>query len=442
MDNTQRCQLTSLQLYGYFLCPSFSSSVLATGALERGHNEHTVMNTLQQRFGGKHVDYAGVHTHRALVVHPGAELYGSDRIVLESVAAMTTRRWDVTVVLGSDGPLAALLEEFGADVVIMSTPVLRKSKMSVTGLFSLALEAARATPSMVRALRRCSPDVVYISTVTIPWWSALAKILRYPVICHVHEAEDSAPKLIRVGLSAQLLLSQRVIANSNACRELILRDVPMLRNRMNVIYNGVAGPTAEPTPPRHTLTGPIRLVLVGRIAPRKGTDIAVEALGILVGRGLDATLDLAGGAFVGYEWFEDDLRRIAAASGVSDRIHHLGVLPQVWEALEAADIALVPSRAEPFGNVAVEAQLAARPVVASAVQGLVEIINHGHNGLLVEPGNAVALADAIHAAIGNWDMTREQAIRARTEASTRFSPERYRTDIADAVISTTGSSRK
>ncbi|GCB53935.1 glycosyltransferase family 4 protein [Rhodococcus erythropolis] len=386
--------------------------------------------------------YIGAPAHRALVAHPGAELYGSDRIVLESVTALTTTGWDVTVMLGSPGPLAARVEEAGADAVIMPIPVLRKSKMSPTGLLSLAVEAARSTPSIVRTLRRFAPDVVYVSTVTIPWLAVVAKLLGYPVIFHVHEAEDTASKPIRMGLSAQLLLSQRVIANSNACRELILRDIPTLGRRVRVIYNGVAGPSTEPTAPRLSLTGPIRLVLVGRIAPRKGTDVAVEALAILVRRGVDVTLDLVGGVFAGYEWFEDDLSRIAAASDVSDRIRYLGVVEQVWETMDSADIALVPSRAEPFGNVAVEAQLFAKPVLASAVQGLTEIIEDGRNGLLVEPGNAVALADAIQSTIESWGSTREQAIDARTEALTRFSPERYRADIAESFTATIRSNRK
>lgn len=386
--------------------------------------------------------YVGAPAHRALVAHPGAELYGSDRIVLESVAALTATGWDVTVVLPSDGPLVPLLKETGAQTLIMPIPVLRKSKMSVAGLISLAWETARSTPSILRLLRRYSPDVVYISTVTIPWVAVVAKLLGQPAICHVHEAEDTASRPIRIGLSAQLLLSRRVIANSNSCRDLILRDIPLLGHRTSVIYNGVTGPTTEPTPPRQTLTGPIRLVLVGRIAPRKGTDVAVEALGILVRRGLDVTLDLVGGAFADYEWFEDDLRRVAAGAGVSGRIRRRGVIAQVWDTLDSADIALVPSRAEPFGNVAVEAQLAARPVVASAVQGLNEIIDDGRNGRLVEPGNAVALADSIQAVIDGWDVARKHAIDARAEALTRFAPERYRTDIADAVTSTTGSSRQ
>ena len=346
------------------------------------------------------------------------------------------------MVLPSDGPLVPLLKETGAQTLIMPIPVLRKSKMSVAGLISLAWETARSTPSILRLLRRYSPDVVYISTVTIPWVAVVAKLLGQPSICHVHEAEDTASRPIRIGLSAQLLLSRRVIANSNSCRDLILRDIPLLGHRTSVIYNGVTGPTTEPTPPRQTLTGPIRLVLVGRIAPRKGTDVAVEALGILVRRGLDVTLDLVGGAFADYEWFEDDLRRAAAGAGVSGRIRRRGVIAQVWDTLDSADIALVPSRAEPFGNVAVEAQLAARPVVASAVQGLNEIIDDGRNGRLVEPGNAVALADSIQAVIDGWDVARKHAIDARAEALARFAPERYRTDIADAVTSTTGSSRQ
>ena len=101
--------------------------------------------------------YVGAPAHRALVAHPGAELYGSDRIVLESVAALTATGWDVTVVLPSDGPLVPLLKETGAQTLIMPIPVLRKSKMSVAGLISLAWETARSTPSILRLLRRYSP---------------------------------------------------------------------------------------------------------------------------------------------------------------------------------------------------------------------------------------------------------------------------------------------
>ena len=66
-----------------------------------------------------------------------------------------------------------------------------------------------------------------------------------------------------------------------------------------------------------------------------------------------------------------------------------------WEALSGADVVVVPSRVEPFGNVAVEAGLAGRPVVASRVGGLPEIVRNRETGLLVAPERVDELAAAL-----------------------------------------------
>jgi glycosyltransferase involved in cell wall biosynthesis len=199
-----------------------------------------------------------------------------------------------------------------------------------------------------------------------------------------------------------------------------------------VIYNGVPGPDAS-TPAREVLTPPVRLGLIGRVSPRKGTDVAVAALALLRARGVGAELDLIGGVFPGYEWFEDGVRRQAATAGLTDAVHWLGVLPDVWSALAAVDVALVPSRVEPFGNAAVEAMLAGRPVVAGDTQGLREIVRPGENGQLAEPGDAEALADAIGRILDDWPAARKQAATARAEAADRYSPAVYRQRIAAAI---------
>jgi glycosyltransferase involved in cell wall biosynthesis len=145
------------------------------------------------------------------------------------------------------------------------------------------------------------------------------------------------------------------------------------------------------------------------------------------------TLDLVGGVFPGYEWFQDEVREQARRLGVADRVRWHGVLDDVWGMLAEADIALVPSRVEPFGNAAVEAMLAQRPVVAGATQGLREIVRPGENGVLAEPGDAGALADAIESLLEDWTGARARATRARAEAVTRFSVQRYRDDVASAI---------
>jgi glycosyltransferase involved in cell wall biosynthesis len=270
--------------------------------------------------------------------------------------------------------------------------------------------------------------------VTVPWWLVLTRLLtRARVVTHVHEAEDAVPRPIRVALAAPLLLAHKIVANSEISRDIVVGAVPRLSTRTTVIYNGVPGPAEPPHPPREELTPPLRLGLVGRLSPRKGTDVAVEALALLRDRGLHVTLDLVGGVFPGYEWFETDVRRAVEAHRLTDDVRWRGVLPDVWGALAQVDIALVPSRVEPFGNAAVEAMLAGRPVIAGDTQGLREIVRPGDNGRLCRPGDATSLADEVMTAVADWSTTLERAEAALTEARERYSPEQYRQAIARAI---------
>jgi glycosyltransferase involved in cell wall biosynthesis len=367
-------------------------------------------------------------TSTILIAHPSAELYGSDRVALESAIGLLARGHAVHVSLTADGPLGSALRARGASVSVDPAPVLRKAFLSPLGLLRLGVQTVRYTPRMWRLLRSTRPDVVYVSTVTVPWWLVLARVNRSRVIAHVHEAEE-LPRALGAALASPLLLAHQVIANSKVSRDILLHDLPPLRARTRVLYNGVAGPERT-DPPREELSGPVRLALVGRISARKGTDVAVDAVRLLRERGIDATLDLIGGIFPGYEWFEDEVRAAVQSAGLQDQVHWRGILPDIWSALAQADIALVPSRVEPFGNAAVEAMLAGRPVVACDTQGLREIVRAGQNGELAAPGDAAALADAVCRVIKDWPASRRRAEAAQREAVERFSVERYRDDIA------------
>lgn len=371
-------------------------------------------------------------TATVLMVHPSAELYGSDRMFAESVRAVTEHGGQAVVALPADGPLAAVLREHGARVVVCRTPVLRKSGLRPGGFARLLLEAVRAVAPMVRLLREVRPRVVYVSTVTVPLWPVLARLAGARVVYHVHEAEDDAPRPVRVALAAPLLAASLVVVNGPAAANFLLRSVPRLGNRIRSIPNGVAGPATLPAP-REPDDRPLRLVLVGRLSPRKGTDVAVRAVEQLVRAGHDVTLDLVGSAFTGYEWFVDDLRRQIADAGLADRVRFAGFTADVWRAYAAADIALVPSRVEPFGNTAVEAQLAGVPVIVTDAQGLPETVDHGTLGTIVPREDAGAIADAVLALSEDWRSTIQVAAQAQRAAAELFAPRRYRREIAAAL---------
>ncbi|MDZ7910284.1 MAG: glycosyltransferase family 4 protein [Rhodococcus sp. (in: high G+C Gram-positive bacteria)] len=368
-----------------------------------------------------------------LVSHPSPDLYGSDLQLLESVAALAGSGRPVHVVLPRTGPLEKLLIDRGASTDVITFPVSRKSVLNPKALPGYVLETVVATARSVRLLRRMRPDLIYANTITAPVWILAGWLTGTPTLCHVHEAEETGTRVLQMLLAAPLLLCRKVVVNSLASRKVIYESWPRLDGRIQLIYNGIAQKNATTSGILISKAAGIRIVLVGRLSPRKGTDVALEALANLVEQGLDVSIALCGDTYPGYEWFEDDLRRRAARDDLNGRVQFCGYITNVRDYLEMADIVIVPSIAEPFGNVAVEAQLAARPVVASNVQGLAEIIDDGRTGLLCPAGDHVKIAEAVLMLVKDPGWSAKIAQAGYDSAVMRFSVERYRESIVSAV---------
>ncbi|MFS0701033.1 glycosyltransferase family 4 protein [Cellulomonas sp. 179-A 4D5 NHS] len=374
-----------------------------------------------------------------LVGHPSPDLYGSDRQLLETVSAAVGSGWRVEVVLPLDGPLVELLEERGAGVRVVEFPVLRKALLRPRQLVRLPWRMLAATLRLRRLARRLDPALVYVNTVTIPEWIVAGRLAGRPVACHVHETDDGYPRIARRALTAPLLLARSVIANSGASRHAVTEVVPRLDASVVVVHNGVPGPPDGPTPLRPRVAGdPAKIALVGRMSPRKGTHVALEATARLVAAGHDVSLRVCGTVFPGYEFFEEELRERAARPDLAGRVTLAGYVHPTWGELAAADVVLVPSRSESFGNTAVEAMLAGRPVVASGVQGLAEVLDDGRTGLLVPPDDPAALADAIASLLDDPAKAVALAAAGLDEASRRFTVTCYTEAILRALADASG----
>ncbi|MFC2361260.1 MAG: glycosyltransferase family 4 protein, partial [Actinomyces dentalis] len=210
---------------------------------------------------------------------------------------------------------------------------------------------------------------------------------------------------------------------------------PALAGRIAVVPNGVPDAGA-PAPARERAAhDPLRCVVVGRLSPRKGTMVALEAVARLRAGGADARLDVCGSVFPGYEWFEAELRERAGRADLAGAVAFHGYVSPTRPLLEAADVVLVPSFGESFGNVAVEGMLAGRPVVACDGLGLGEVLSGApRTGRLVPPGDAAALARAVAELAADPADARAVGAAGRAEALTRFSPGRYREALVRAVL--------
>lgn len=385
-----------------------------------------------------------VQTHRrgtVLIANPSADVYGSDLQMKETAAGLVDHGWRVVVAAPSDGPLVGALRDLGAEVRLLEFPVLRRSAASPRGVAALALASARALPPMTSLLREERPAVVYVNTVTLPWWLLAGRLAGIPTLCHVHEAEAADPPAVRKALTLPLLLADTVVVNSRSTETVVLGSVPRLRARTRLVHNGVDGPSAPlGAPPRVRLRGlvPWQLAVVGRLSARKAPDTALEAVALLRGRGYDVQVGLYGTPGPGQEEYVARLHARAAEPDLRGAVRFGGYCAPIWTALESTDVLVAPSLGESFGNAVVEAQLAGRPVVATAVQGHCETVTDGETGLLVPPQDACALADALEELLVDTDRADLLAHAGQRSALARFGSDRYRSAMEEIVTELAG----
>jgi len=161
-----------------------------------------------------------------------------------------------------------------------------------------------------------------------------------------------------------------------------------------------------------------RLACVGRLIPIKGHLVLLRALAQARARVPGVKLDVAGRGPL-----EPALKAYARELGLEDAVRFLGFVSPVERAFEDAAIVVVPSLGEGFGMVALEAMERSRPVIASAVGGLPEIVADGETGLVVPSGDAEALAEAMVSLTSDLGRAAAMGVAGRERALAEFTPE-------------------
>jgi D-inositol-3-phosphate glycosyltransferase len=164
------------------------------------------------------------------------------------------------------------------------------------------------------------------------------------------------------------------------------------------------------------------LGLIGRLDPKKGQDVAVEALAQLGQSGCRPHLLIIGDqSFNEGDEFTDYVHALVDKHGLKDQVHFFPHTPDVAWAYAALDLFLMASKSECYGMVTVEAFLSAVPVIGTNDGGTVDLVHPGQNGLLVEPRNATQLAEAIKSLLDDPELVRRMGQAAHEEAIVKFS---------------------
>ncbi len=362
---------------------------------------------------------------RVVHIHRIGGIGGSERHLLTLLPALTQLGHEVHLV-GLDNP-AGEPEPFYRELSARGVPVTR-------------LPSPRdLDPALLRALRReldgLRPDLVHTHLVHGDVYGTLGVLGSGAALVSTKHNDDrfrTGP--YRFAERALARRVQRVIAITDALCRFTTEEVGLPATKLEVVHYGLDS-LPEPWGPNPDVALPAGarvLLCVARLAPQKGVDVAAAALPQIRERHPDAVLVVLG---------EGPERTSLHAEG----LYLAGRVGDVTSWHERAELVVHPVRWEGFGLALLEAMLAGKPVVASAVSSVPEIVADGETGLLVPPDDPVALAEAVVALLDDPDRGAGYGRAGLERAHAEFSVARMaeRTDaVYEAAVASKPSARR
>ncbi|MHC4079646.1 MAG: glycosyltransferase family 4 protein, partial [Planctomycetota bacterium] len=270
-------------------------------------------------------------------------------------------------------------------------------------------------------------DLVHTNTLIAGYCGSLgARLAGVPYVWHMRDL-DYPESAKSVAAKADLIL-----ANSHATAE-TLRNGRDLGERVKVVYNGVAEVFFDQQPAQAALRAELKLSsgeklvgMVGRMDPLKGHREFLDAAKQVLTRRPDTTFLIVGDVLFdqarerlhGYrQQLEDYTREI----GIFGKVMFLGQRDDVPRLLSAMDVVVHPSQVvESFGRTIAEAHAVGRPVVASDLGGIPEIVENGVNGYLFDAADTEAMAARVLCLLDDPDAAQQMGARGKADAADRF----------------------
>lgn len=351
---------------------------------------------------------------RQTVVHviDSTNFGGAEQALLTLLAGLDRSRWDPILVHHDFEALTPLVDEASAAGV----PTVAVQPMPP------GLEGIRRLPHFARELHRMRPSVVHLH---LTWPLGC----QYPLVAAI--SNRSARVVATVHLYVELSLSRRVmvqqrlltrgvdryLAVSSHIRDALIEHLGWPADKIDVVNNAVLlgdAPSADSGVRAELTRGTGRAVVLvpARLDPQKGQRHLLQAAALVT----DACFVLAGDGpdRASLEAFTRSLR-------IEERVTFLGHRRDVPQLLAAADVVVLPSLYEGWPLAILEAMDAARPVIATRIGGVDQIITEGHDGMLVPAGDAAALAGAIRTLLDQPELRCRLGVAARATVAERFS---------------------
>ncbi len=337
---------------------------------------------------------------------------GTEQALLHLLAGIDRQNWEPVIFHHAEPTLAPLLE--GARSMNVNTQLVPRMQgfQTVSGL-----------PRFTQQLREERPTIfhAHLNWLLSCKYGLLASILAHiPVVIATMQQYMKPPWGRTVYLQHRIVekFIDRYIAVSDAVAQQLCQTFHVPANKIHVIHNSIPVDRynftdSQALKAKLSLGSERQIVLtVARLDRQKGYSYLLEAIQHVH----DATFVIAGD---GPE--KTALKAQADKLGIEDRVIFLGYRQDIPELLAGCDLFVLPSLYEGLPLSILEAMAAGKAVVATAVGGTPEAVLDGETGLLVPPGDPVALARAIREILSNPSLLRKMGATGRKRVQREFS---------------------
>ncbi len=347
---------------------------------------------------------------RILLITTHINFGGISSYTFTLAKALISRGHDV-VCASSSGNMLSLFKKNGIRTI--NIPINTKSELSpmlILSLFRLLMLNKTEKFDIIHAQTRVAQVLA----------SYMSKIIKIPFVstCHGFFRRN-------IGRQIYPCWGERVIAISEAVKKHLMLDFYLPEERVKLVHNGIDIDRFKVLPRRSDPDHKDRTVgIIARLSTVKGHKYLIGAMSEVIREFDDARLFIFGQGKIKYE-----LVRQAESLNISEKVFFLPSISNTPEVLQEIDIFVMPSVQEGLGLSILEALACGIPVVASNVGGIPSIIKHDVSGLLVEPGNSMALAGAIMRLMEDRNLAMRLGQKGRQEVEERFNREKMVADI-------------
>lgn len=345
----------------------------------------------------------------------GLKLAGAEKLIWYITSRPDRSRYEsVVATLSMGGPLQEMLRASGVPVCFMA----KRHRYDVSVLLRL-----------VRFLRREHIDLVHTHLFGGDIWGrTAAAIAGVPVIVSsLHGVDVWMSGTQRALERWTARCAHRLIAVSEEVKKSYVSGVGVPAEKISVVYSGIDCSRFPAAVDRgrtlRDLGVPERAVLVGiacRLEPEKDLFTWLKAARIIAAQVTAAEFVIAGEGSQ-----RQELQEFSRNLGISERVHFLGLRDDVAEIFSASDLVMFSSRFEGLSLALLEAMASGRAVIATDIGENRAVIEHGRSGVLVNPGDADALAGAAVRLLKDEKERQRLGEAARLTVKERFGVERW-----------------